>query len=274
MFKNRLEMLLTLKNKMIAAFGEKPLDLGEVYKTSLESYRKIKPYIKETFTPLQVAVTQKKNIIFEGAQGTFLDNDWGTYPFCTASNCVAGNIHAGSGVSPKNLTDVTGVVKAYTTRVGGGPFPTELFDVDGQNLQKIGAEFGATTGRARRCGWLDLELVKFAADLNGLTDLVVTKLDVLNTFKSIKICTGYSLNGNKIKYVECDAEMLGRVKPIYKIMKGWNTSLYKVKRFADLPNPAKTYLKFITKFTGVPISLVSVGAERDQVLKVYRKDLL
>ena len=274
LYKNRLEMLLNLKNKIIVAFGEKPLNFEETYKTSMDMFRKLKPYIKETFQPLQKAAKQKKNIIFEGAQGVFLDNDWGTYPFCTASSIVVGNIHAGSGVSPRLLTDVTGITKAYTTRVGSGPFPTELVDTVGENLQKIGGEFGATTGRARRCGWLDLELVKFAADLNGLTDMVITKLDVLNSFKTIKICIGYTLNDKKVKYVECDANTLEKVKPIYKVMKGWNRTLDKIKRFADLPVEAKIYVKYISLFTGIPVTLVSVGAERNQVLKVSRKDLL
>jgi adenylosuccinate synthase len=268
-----LEMLLTLKNKMIVAFGEKALDLDEVYKSSLKAYKKLAPYIKETFAPLQTAIKQKKNLIFEGAQGTFLDNDWGTYPFCTASSTVAGNIHAGSGVSPRLLTDITGVAKAYTTRVGSGPFPTELFETGENSLQKIGDEFGATTGRARRCGWLDLELVKFAADLNGFTGLVITKLDVLDTFKSIKVAIGYKFNGKKVNYVDLTAEELGQVTPIYKTMKGWNKPLNQIKKFADLPPAAKIYLKFITKFIGVPIEMVSVGVERDQVIKINRKDL-
>jgi len=274
LYKSRLEMLLNLKNKTIEAFGEKPLDFGETYRTSMGMFRKLKPYIKEVFQPLQDAIKEKKNIIFEGAQGMFLDNDWGTYPFCTASSAVAGNIHAGSGVSPRWLTNITGVTKAYTTRVGGGPFPTELFGAVGENLRKIGGEYGATTGRPRRCGWLDLELVKFAADLNALTDMVITKLDVLNSFKTIKVCIGYTLNGRKVRYVECDANTLGKVKPIYKVMKGWNQALDRIRRFTDLPREAKDYVKYISLFTGIPVSLVSIGAERNQVLKVSRKDLL
>jgi adenylosuccinate synthase len=273
LFKDRLGMLLNLKNKMIIAFGEEPLELTELYKNSMASFAKLKPYIKETFTPLHKAVQEKKNIIFEGAQGAFLDNDWGTYPYVTASSTVSGNIHAGSGVNPLNLTNVTGITKAYTTRVGSGPFPTELTDNDGENLQKIGGEFGATTGRPRRCGWLDLELVKFATDLNGLTDIVITKLDILNTFKSIKICIGYTLNGKKVKYIDCSVDSLYQVKPIYKIMNGWNTSLNKVKKFADLPKATKAYIKFVSRYCRIPVSLISIGVERNQVISVTRKDL-
>ena len=266
MFKKRLEMILLLKNKMITAFGEKPLKLDEVYQEEFKKFKKIKHYVKDTFEPVMQAVKQNKKIICEGAQGTFLDNDWGTYPFVTGSNMVAGNINSGAGISPVHIKKITGIVKAYTTRVGGGPFPTEQLNQFGELLQKVGAEFGATTGRARRCGWLDLELLRFAVELNGFTELVITKLDVLDDFKAIKICHGYKLNGKKVKYIDCDAHSLSKVKPVYKIMKGWNSSIKNIKKFEDLPKQAKTYLKEITDNLKIPISLISVGPERNQTI--------
>jgi adenylosuccinate synthase len=274
LLRNKLEMLLMIKNKIINAFGEKQLNLDDIFDTELDMFNKLKPYLKETFKPIHNAVIAKKNIIFEGAQGAMLDNDWGTYPYVTGSSTVAGNIQAGSSVSPRAITDITGIMKAYTTRVGSGPFPTELNDSVGENLRKIGGEYGATTGRPRRCGWLDLELVKFAADLNGITDLVMTKLDVLNSFNTINICIGYTLNNKQINYIDCDTEELTKVKPIYKVMKGWNISLDRIKKFTDLPLAAKIYIKYISKFTGVPISMISVGAERQNIIKVNKKDLI
>lgn len=265
-FEKRLEMILSLKNKIITAFGEQPLKLKDVYKVTLEQFQKIKPYVKETFQPLTNAVTDKKNIICEGAQGTFLDNDWGTYPYVTGSSVVSGNITAGCGIAPRYIKRITGICKAYTTRVGQGPFPTELLDKQGETIRKIGAEFGATTGRPRRCGWLDLELLQFACQVNGFTDLAITKLDVLNTFKTIRICIGYTYKNKKIHYVDCDAKLLEKVKPVYKTMKGWNTSTSNMKQYKDLPKEAKQYLDFIVQKIRVPISLVSVGPERYQTI--------
>jgi len=265
-FKKRLAMLLNLKNKMIVAFGEKPLSLEKVYKEELTKFAKIKVYVKDTFGPLMTALSKNKKIICEGAQGTFLDNDWGTYPYVTASNIVAGNVNAGAGIPPRFIKKITGVAKAYTTRVGGGPFPTELFDKDGKIIRKNGNEYGTTTGRPRRCGWLDLEILKFAVQVNGLTDLAITKLDILDNFKTIKICVGYRLNGKKINYADCDANLLAKVKPIYKTVKGWMKSTVNIKKYQNLPKEAKNYLKEITKFIKAPISIVSVGPERNQTI--------
>lgn len=265
-FKERLDLMLSIKNKIIESFGEKPLSTEKVYDEEMAKFKKIKPYVCETFKILLKSAANKKNIIFEGAQGTFLDNDWGTYPFVTASSMVAGNINSGSGLPVKYLNKITGIAKAYTTRVGAGPFPTELFDETGEEIRKIGAEFGATTGRPRRCGWLDLELVRFASSLNGFTDLVITKLDVLDSFKTLKICTGYTLNGKKICYEDVDALNLAKVKPVFKTMKGWNKPITKIKRYRDLPKEAKQYLAEIERQIKIPISAVSTGPERDQII--------
>ncbi len=266
LFKQRLELILSIKNKLITSFGEKPFRLNEVYQEELKKFQKIKPYVRETFQPLMKAIAAKKKIICEGAQGTFLDNDWGTYPYVTASNMVAGNINSGAGIPPRSIDKITGVAKAYTTRVGSGPFPTELLDKNGETIRANGKEFGTTTGRPRRCGWLDLELLRFAMQVNGLTDLTITKLDILDSFKTIKICTGYTYLGKKISYVDCDSTTLNKVKPIYKTVPGWNSSTVKIKKYSDLPKNAKKYLQEISHFLKLSISIISVGPERNQTI--------
>lgn len=202
----------------------------------------------------------------EGAQGVFLDNDWGTYPFVTASTVTAGGIVGGSGIPPTAINRIIGITKAYTTRVGEGPFPTELLNKEGEYLRECGKEYGTTTGRPRRCGWFDVELIRFASRLNGFTDLVITKLDVLDTFKEIKVCTGYTLYDKPIKYTGTDAQTLKKVKPIYKTVKGWNTKTTGIKKFKDLPKEARQYIQTIEKLTGVKVSSISNGPERNEVI--------
>jgi adenylosuccinate synthase len=240
----------------------------EVEKQYLAYFAKIKPYVIEVFTILNKAADLKKNILFEGAQGVFLDNDWGTYPFVTASTIVSGGITAASGISPRKIDEIIGVTKAYTTRVGGGPFPTELFDKDGETLTQQGNEFGATTGRRRRCGWFDAELLRFATIINGFTGLAITKLDILDNFPTIKICTHYTLNGKKVGYVDGDANFLAKVKPVYKKMSGWMTPTKGIKKYADLPVNAKLYLKELEKQTGAKIKYISTGPGRDEIITV------
>jgi adenylosuccinate synthase len=267
-FAEKLETQLLVKNKILQALGEKPLSKDEIEKEYLGHLKKIKPYIAETYTILKKASDSKKRILFEGAQGVFLDNDWGTYPFVTASTIISGGISAGSGISPKKINEIIAVTKAYTTRVGAGPFPTELFDKDGDKLTEQGHEYGATTGRRRRCGWFDAELLRFAADLNGFTQLAITKLDILDTFETIKICTHYSLSGKKVGYVDGDATFLTKVKPVYKTMKGWMKTTKGTKKYDDLPANAKTYLKELEKQIGVKIKYISTGEKRDDMITV------
>lgn len=267
-FAEKLETQLLVKNKILEALGEKPLSRTEIEKEYLSYLKKIKPYIAETYTILKKAYDSKKSILFEGAQGVFLDNDWGTYPFVTASTIISGGIAAGAGISPKKINDIIAVTKAYTTRVGAGPFPTELFDKDGDKLTELGHEYGATTGRRRRCGWFDAELLRFAADLNGFTQLAITKLDILDSFKTVKICTHYSYKGKKVGYVDGDATFLGKVKPVYKIMEGWMRSTEGLKKYEDLPANAKAYLKELEKQIGVKIKYISTGANRDDMITV------
>jgi len=198
-------------------------------------------------------------VLFEGAQGTHLDIDHGTYPYVTSSNTVSGNACCGSGVGPKTITGIIGIVKAYTTRVGEGPFPTELFDETGDYIQKKGAEFGATTGRKRRCGWLDAVLLRNAARLNSLTGLAITKLDVLGGVETLKICTAYEYNGKTLKDVPAGIKVLAACKPIYEEMPGWKEDISGIRSLKDLPDTTRSYLNKIEKLTDIPIDIISVG---------------
>lgn len=264
----KLFIQLAVKNKVLAALGEKPLNQKEVENSLFKSLKKLMPFIKEPYPVLNSALKKNKKILLEGAQGTFLDNDWGTYPFVTASTTLSGGVTAGAGIPAQKLKSVIGVVKAYTTRVGEGPFPTELLEDTGEKLRKIGGEFGATTGRPRRCGWFDAELVRFAGELNGFTEIAITKLDVLDGFKEIKICTHYTLNGKKVNYFDGDLNFLAKVKPIFKTFKGWNKSTKGVTKFVDLPKEAKIYLKAIEKLTKILITYISTGAKREEIIKI------
>lgn len=265
-FSEKLALQLKVKNTIIKAFGEKPLDQKEIEKYFFSYRKKLLPYIKEPYPQIHKAIQQDKKILLEGAQGIFLDNDWGTYPYVTGSNIVPGNANATAGIPPQKITDVIAVVKAYTTRVGAGPFPTELLDTTGDLLRKEGHEFGTTTGRPRRCGWFDAELIRFAAQLSGFTQVAITKLDVLDTFSEIKICVGYSLHGKKVSYYDGDAEFLEKVKPLYKTFKGWNQRTTGITQYKHLPINAQKYLEAIKKEIGVPIKIISVGPARKDTI--------
>lgn len=264
-FTQKLKLQLLIKNKIIKALGGKVLDFGQINKQFNKLRREIAPYVVELTPILEKAINQNKEILCEGAQGFFLDNDWGTYPFVTASSVVPGSINAASGlpVFPKR---VLAIVKAYTTRVGNGPFPTELENEIGEKMREAGGEFGATTGRARRCGWLDLELVKTSCRLIGATEIILTKLDVLAGFKKIKVAVGYKLNGKKVGYLDGDAYFLGKVTPIYKELLGWEEKITSARKLADLPRNARFYVNFIEKFVGLPIKIVSVGPRREETI--------
>lgn len=265
-FSEKLKFELTLKNKIITALGGEPLKQNEIEKTFFTLREKIIPFIKEPFPVLQNALKTNKNILLEGANAIFLDNDWGTYPFVTASTVLPGGANAGAGIPTSKIQKTTGIVKSYTTRVGSGPFPTELFDANGKALGRIGAEFGATTGRPRRCGWFDAELVRFATQISGFTEIALTKIDVLDNFSEIKICTGYELNGKKVNYYDGDAMFLSRVKPVYKLLKGWQSSTEGITRYDALPANAKKYIEEIEKQVGVPIKYISTGPQREAII--------
>ncbi len=265
-FSKKLAVQLVVKNKVITALGGKALSQSKVEKALLSDFRKIKSFVTEPFPILQKAVSEKKSLLFEGAQGMYLDNDWGTYPFVTASNVLTGASNAGAGIPPIKDTKIIGIVKAYTTRVGGGPFPTELENADGEKLRQVGHEFGTTTGRARRCGWFDAELIRFAAQINGFTSIAITKLDVLDTFTTIKICTGYRYKNKPVHYYDLSAEQLFDAKPVYKTVKGWNSPTKGITDFSKLPKLAKDYIKELEKLTSVPVSLISTGPEREAII--------
>lgn len=267
-FSQKLETQLCLKNKILAALGASPLSKNVLENPFFKLAGFLKPFIAEPYPMIAKAVQEKKNMLLEGAHGTFLDNDWGTYPFVTASSVISGGVTAGSGIDIRKISRIVGITKAYTTRVGQGPFPTELFDETGNRLRENGSEIGTTTGRARRCGWLDLELIRFASQINGFTELAITKLDVLDGFKEIKVCTHYTFNGKKVRYFDGDANFLSKVKPIYKTFKGWEKSTKGITKYSNLPKEAKEYIKEIEKLTGVKIAYISTGAKRDETIRI------
>ena len=228
--------------------------------------KRLAPHVTNVSVFIYNAIKQGKQVLFEGAQGTHLDIDHGTYPFVTSSNTVAGNACCGAGIGPKEITYVIGIVKAYTTRVGRGPFPTELFDETGDKIQKKGAEFGATTGRRRRCGWLDIVLLRNSIRLNSLTGLVITKLDVLDGLPSLEICTGYEYEGRIISDFPANLKVLDACKPVYETLPGWTEDITQIRRFEDLPKNAKTYLTRIEELTETPIQIISVGPGREETI--------
>lgn len=267
-FFEKLQIQLLVKNRILKTFGLKPLNIRKIEREYLSLFKKIKPYVFETFTLIENALEKNKSLILEGANGSLLDNDWGTYPYVTASTTVTGGAAAGTGIPPHEIEKVIGVVKAYQTRVGGGPMPTEQLNGVGEKLQKDGVEFGTTTGRKRRCGWLDLELLKFMSKVNGFTGLAITKLDVLDDFDTIKICTHYLRNGKKSSYPDGDANFLSKVKPVYKTLPGWKKSTKNVRKFSDLPSNAKRYIKTIEELSGVKTQFISIGEERNAIIKI------
>ncbi len=227
---------------------------------------KLAPYVTNISVVLNRASKQGKQILFEGAQGTHLDIDHGTYPYVTSSNTLAGNACCGAGVGPAKINNVIGIVKAYTTRVGKGPFPTELFDDIGDKIQEKGVEFGATTGRRRRCGWLDTVLLRNSARLNGLSSVAITKLDVLGEIDSLKICTGYEYKGERMDDFPASLKVLADCKPIYETLAGWPEDISTLKNYDDLPQNVKNYLKRIEELIDTPISIISVSPERDATM--------
>jgi len=272
-FEEKLRYNIREKNEMIVKlYGEEPLDEDKVVKEYTEYLEKIKKYITDTSVIINDAIKSGKKVLFEGAQGTLLDIDFGTYPYLTSSHPITGGVPIGVGISPFDMKDAIGVVKAYTTRVGKGPFPTELFDETGDELRDKGHEYGTTTGRPRRCGWLDLVMVKYAARINGLTSLVITKLDTLAGFDKLKVCTGYELNGEIINDFPASLKTLAQCTPVYEELDGWTEEEMKdVKTYEDLPENAKKYLDRIEKLTDVKVALVSVGPKRSET--IVREDI-
>lgn len=269
-FNQKLEAALAYINPILTdVYGLKPYDQESLGAQYLNYAQTLKPYIIESSLYLNRVLDDGKSILFEGAQATMLDIDHGTYPFVTSSNCTAGGAVTGSGVGPTKINRIIGVAKAYLTRVGSGPFPTELTDEMGKKLRQQGAEFGVTTGRARRCGWYDAPIVKHSVRVNGLTDLAITKLDVLSCMDEIKVCVAYNCDGERYDSVpEFQARFL-HAKPIYETLPGWNCDITGVRRFEDLPKQAQAYIDFLEKLAGVRISIITVGPEREQTINRY-----
>lgn len=262
----RLKMQIELKNKIMIALGGSALKFEEVFETYRGYYEKVKPYIRELFSLVQDGLKADKNFLLEQAMGTFLDTDWGTYPFVTASTTIPAAAAAGLGIPPRYITNVVGVTKAYTTRVGAGPLPTEIHDTSSEVYQQF-AEVAATTGRIRRVGWLDLEIVRTAVELSGVTELCLTKLDVLSGLDEIQVCMGYKLNGKAIRYADVDAYGLAEVELVYKKARGWQEDISKARSFDQLPQNAQGYVKLIEESAGAPVKWIGVGPERESTIR-------
>lgn len=267
--KTKLEEYLPTKNKAITKlYGGEPLNLDEVYAKYLDYGKRLKPYVEDTSVRIFNAIKANKKVLFEGAQGTLLDIDFGSYPYVTSSNTTAGGVCVGTGIGPTMINSAVGVVKAYTTRVGKGPFPTELNDKVGDWIREKGHEYGTTTGRSRRCGWLDLVILKTAARVSGLTSFAVTKMDTLAGLEKLKVCVGYKFEDKIIDYFPASLEDLAKCEPIYEEFDGWDDSIADARAYEELPENAKIYLKKLEEFTGVRTSIVSVGPRRDQTMIV------
>lgn len=265
-FEKRLAMQLELKNKIITALGGEALKYEAVRDEYRGYYLKLKPYIKELFSLVQDGLKTDKTFLLEQAMGTFLDTDWGTYPFVTASTTIPSAASAGLGIPPKYIQNVVGVTKAYTTRVGAGPLPTEIHDTESDVYKKFG-EVAATTGRIRRVGWLDLEIVRTAAQLSGMTEICLTKLDVLSGLEEIKVCTRYELNCDPVRYADVDAYGLDKVECVYETFPGWSEDISKAKSFEELPVNAQKYVKMLEDAAGVPVRWIGVGPARDETIR-------
>jgi adenylosuccinate synthase len=246
--------------------GGEALKYDEVRDTYRGYFETLKPYIKELFSIVQEGLKADKNFLLEQAMGTFLDTDWGTYPFVTASTTIPSAASAGLGIPPKYITRVVGVTKAYTTRVGAGPLPTEILDTTSAVYEQFG-EVAATTGRTRRVGWLDLELVKTAAQLSGTTELCLTKLDVLSGLDELQVCTGYKLIGESIRYADVDAYGLDKVEKVYQTLEGWHEDISIARSFDDLPENAQNYVRMVEDAAGVPVRWIGVGPEREATIR-------
>ncbi len=270
-FREKLQVQLKVKNALFKAFNLQPLELEAVIAEKLEQYANVRRLVRESFGLVKKALDEKANILLEGAQGSLLDNTWGTYPYCTASTTVSGGVTGGLGIAPRWITRVIGVAKAYTTRVGRGPMPTELQEETGRILQQEGQEFGTVTGRPRRCGWFDADLVAFTARLNGFSEIALTKLDVLDSLPRVKIGVGYHPVGDKgvlAHYWDGDAHWLEGYEPEYIEMDGWMQSTKVARRFEDLPRQAQAYIHRIEELLGTPVTIISVGPERNSTIRV------
>lgn len=272
-FAQRLQNALEIKNKLLVKLYEtEPMDFQSLFDEYCGYADQLREYVADTSLMIDTALKNGENVVFEGAQGTLLDLDHGTYPYVTSSNPIASSACVGAGVGPTNITQVLGIVKAYTTRVGEGPFPTELSDETGQALQNKGHEFGTVTGRVRRCGWIDMVMLRYAIRLSGINAIALMKLDVLDELPTIKICTHYELDGQKVEAFPTSLKKLGQCKPVYKEMPGWMCDTSKATTFEELPAKAQDYINCIEELTGVKVKIIAVGPKRSET--IIREDLL
>jgi len=264
-FESRLRVRIREANRLIKAFGGKPVSIKPVYAEYSRAARRLRPFVTNTTRMVHKALEAKKEILFEGAQGTYLDIDQGTYPFVTSSNTTSGGACTGSGMPPNRVDHVMGVMKAYTTRVGGGPFPTENDDI-GDMLHAMGREFGATTGRPRRCGWLDAVATRQAAQVNGIDQLAITNIDGLDKLSTIRVCTAYRLNGRRIDYLPTGIDDMVKLKPVYQSFPGWEADTSNARTWMELPLKTRKYLRAIAKMIGAKIAIASIGPGRSQTI--------
>ncbi|MBM4446066.1 MAG: adenylosuccinate synthase [Chloroflexi bacterium] len=268
-FRSRLSSILELKNTILTKiYNAPPLSLEEIYEQYCSYGERLTPFIRDAGPIIQDMVSRKQPIILEGAQGTMLDPDFGTYPYVTSSSPMAAGSSTGSGISIKQIDQILGVFKAYTTRVGGGPMPTELKDKTGEFIRERAHEYGATTGRPRRCGWFDAVAGRFSAQANGFTGIALTRLDVLDAFDSLKICTGYKLNGDIIKDFPSYIAILDKCRPVYEELPGWQVPISDIRHHKQLPSQARRYIARLEELLSCPVSIISVGASRDQAIMV------
>ncbi len=266
---SRVRENVTEKNEILEnVYGEDGLDATPIIEAYLAFGERLAPFVTDTSVYLNDMIDAGKDVLFEGSQGTLLDIDHGTYPFVTSSNTTAGGACTGAGIGPTRISEVVGVVKAYTTRVGNGPFPTELTGAMGDRIREIGHEYGATTGRPRRCGWLDAVILKFAARVNGLSGIAVTRLDILDPLEEIRICTHYLYRGKRLEHFPSDLKMLAECEPVYETMPGWQAPTSDARRWEDLPENARRYLDRIQELSRTPIAMVSVGPDRRETIVV------
>jgi len=267
--RQKLEGALRDKNQvLIKVFNRKGIEVDDVLNEYLGYAEILKPYVTDTSLLLYQALDRNEVVLLEGSQGTLLDVDHGTYPFVTSSNPTAGGASTGSGIGPTKISRVIGIVKAYTTRVGSGPFPTELFDEDGDKLRSIGGEFGTTTGRSRRTGWYDALIARYAVRINGLTDFFLTKLDVLTGWEKIPVCIAYEIDGKRVDELPASQTDFHHAKPIYEYLPGWSEDITGAKELNDLPANARAYVKYLEEISGAPMSAIGVGPGRDQTVAV------
>lgn len=264
LFEEKFLFQAKIKNEILKTFGVQPIFAKAELAKLKELRAKILPYIEDTFPLLTEASRRGKNVLFEGAHGVMLDTDWSPYPYATGSTVVPGSVNGGAGLPAKKLDAVWGVVKAFSSKVGEGPMPTELHDDVADAIREKGHEYGTTTGRPRRIGWLDLEAVKFAVQVTGATDIALTKLDILSGLPTIQVCVGYKYKGKKVSYSECGYHELAKLEPVYKKLPGWKEEITEVESFAKLPKNCQKYIRFVEDFLDVPLSLISTGPERER----------